>query len=281
LASSIEFQRFRITLRGWGGFLSENKTKTLTENSETLQDEGLETDALKSENTKTFMRILIVEDETKVARALKEGLEGEHYDVVVAKTGEEGFFRANAEMFDLLVLDLMLPGRDGIEVLTTLRKRGVQIPVLILTAKDDIEDRVLGLDSGADDYLVKPFAFPELLARIRALLRRGRIDQVLRFKAGDLEMDLVTRRVTRGNRTLDLTSREFELLEYLLRHRNQLVSREMLTREVWKEPSRVTPLDNVIDVHIARLRKKVDQDFPTKLIHTVRGVGFVLREGEP
>jgi two-component system copper resistance phosphate regulon response regulator CusR len=281
LASSIEFQRFRITLRGWGGFLSENKTKTLTENSETLQDEGLETDALKSENTKTFMRILIVEDETKVARALKEGLEGEHYDVVVAKTGEEGFFRANAEMFDLVVLDLMLPGRDGIEVLTTLRKRGVQIPVLILTAKDDIEDRVLGLDSGADDYLVKPFAFPELLARIRALLRRGRIDQVLRFKAGDLEMDLVTRRVTRGNRTLDLTSREFELLEYLLRHRNQLVSREMLTREVWKEPSRATPLDNVIDVHITRLRKKVDQDFPVKLIHTVRGVGFILREDEP
>jgi DNA-binding response OmpR family regulator len=281
LASSIEFQRFRITLVGWGCFLSENKTKTLTENSETLQDEGLETVALKSENIKTFMRILVVEDEAKVARALKEGLEGEHYDVVVAKTGEEGFFRANAEMFDLVVLDLMLPGRDGIEVLTTLRKRGVQIPVLILTAKDDIEDRVLGLDSGADDYLVKPFAFPELLARIRALLRRGRIDQVLRFKAGDLEMDLVTRRVTRGNRTLDLTSREFELLEYLLRHQNQLVSREMLTREVWKEPSRVTPLDNVIDVHIARLRKKVDQDFPTKLIHTVRGVGFVLREGEP
>lgn len=227
------------------------------------------------------MRILVVEDEAKVARALKEGLEGEHYDVVVAKTGEEGFFRANAEVFDLVVLDLMLPGRDGIEVLTTLRKRGVQTPVLILTAKDAVENRVLGLDSGADDYLVKPFAFPELLARIRALLRRGRIDQVLRFKAGDLEMDLVTRRVMRGNQTLDLTSREFELLEYLMRHQGHLVSREMLTREVWKEPSRATPLDNVIDVHIARLRKKVDQDFPIKLIHTVRGVGFILREGEP
>jgi DNA-binding response OmpR family regulator len=227
------------------------------------------------------MRILVVEDEAKVARALQEGLEGERYDVVVAKTGEEGFFRANAELFDLVVLDLMLPGRDGIEVLTTLRKRGVQTPVLILTAKDAVEDRVLGLDSGADDYLVKPFAFPELLARIRALLRRGRIDQVLRFKAGDLEMDLVTRKVIRANQTLDLTSREFELLEYLLRNQNQLVSREMLAREVWKEPSRATPLDNVIDVHITRLRKKVDQDFPTKLIHTVRGVGFILREGEP
>jgi len=226
------------------------------------------------------MRILVVEDEAKVARALKEGLEGEHYDVVVAKTGEEGFFRVNAEMFDLLVLDLMLPGRDGIEILTTLRKGGVQTPVLILTAKDAVEDRVLGLDSGADDYLVKPFAFPELLARIRALLRRGRIDQVLRFKAGDLEMDLVTRKVTRGNQTLDLTAREFELLEYLLRHQNHLVSREMLARDVWKEPSRATPLDNVIDVHITRLRKKVDQDFPIKLIHTVRGVGFILHEGE-
>jgi len=227
------------------------------------------------------MRILIVEDEAKVARALKEGLEGEHYDVVVAKTGEEGFFRANAEMFDLLVLDLMLPGRDGIEVLTTLRKRGLQTPVLILTAKDAVEDRVLGLDSGADDYLVKPFAFPELLARIRALLRRGRIDQVLRFKAGDLEMDLVTRRVTRDNQTLDLTSREFELLEYLLRHQNHLVSREMLAREVWKEPSRATPLDNVIDVHVAHLRRKIDEGQRVKLIHTVRGVGFVLREENP
>jgi DNA-binding response OmpR family regulator len=227
------------------------------------------------------MRILVVEDETKVAQALKEGLEAEHYEVITAKTGEEGFFYAHAEVFDLVVLDLMLPGRDGIEVLTTLRRRGLQTPVLILTARDAIEDRVLGLDSGADDYLVKPFAFPELLARIRALLRRGRTDQVLRLKAGDLEMDLVTRKVTRGRQVLNLTAREFELLEYLLRHQNQLVSREMLTRDVWKEPSRATPLDNVIDVHIARLRKKVDQDFETKLIHTVRGVGFILREGEP
>jgi len=227
------------------------------------------------------MRLLVIEDETKVAQALKEGLESEHYKVVVAKTGEDGFFRVNAEVFDLIVLDVMLPGRDGIEVLTTLRKHGTQTPVLILTAKDTVEDRVLGLDSGADDYLVKPFAFPELLARIRALLRRGRIDQVLRLKAGDLEMDLVNRKVTRNNQLLEVTAREFELLEYLLRHQNQIVSREMLTREVWKELSRATSLDNVIDVHIARLRKKVDQDFPIKLIHTVRGVGFILHEGEP
>ena len=227
------------------------------------------------------MRLLVIEDEVKVAHALKKGLESERYEVVVATTGEDGFFRANAEVFDLLVLDVMLPGRDGIEVLTTLRKRGTQTPVLILTAKDAVEDRVLGLDSGADDYLVKPFAFSELLARIRALLRRGRIDQVLRLKASDLEMDLATRKVTRGSHLLNVTAREFELLEYLLRHQNQIVSREMLTREVWKEPSRATSLDNVIDVHIARLRKKVDQDFPLKLIHTVRGVGFILCEGEP
>jgi DNA-binding response OmpR family regulator len=227
------------------------------------------------------VRILVVEDEPKVARALQEGLAAEHYDVVVAHTGEEGFFYANAEIFDVVVLDLMLPGRDGLEVLSTLRKRGLQTPVLILTARDTVEDRVLGLDSGADDYLVKPLAFPELLARIRALLRRGRVDQVLRLKAGDLEMDLVTRTVIRGHRVLELTAREFELLEYLLRHHNQLVSREMLSHDVWKEPARATPLDNVIDVHIARLRKKVDHEFATKLIHTVRGVGFILREGEP
>jgi two-component system copper resistance phosphate regulon response regulator CusR len=190
------------------------------------------------------MRVLVIEDELKVARALKQGLEEEHYDVVIAKTGEEGFFRASAERFDLIVLDLMLPGRDGIEILTTLRNRGIDTPILILTARDTVEDRVLGLDSGADDYLLKPFAFPEFLARIRALLRRGRTDQVLRLKAADLDMDLVTRRVSRSGQILDLTSREFELLEYLLRHQNQIVSREMLVREVWKETSRATPLDN-------------------------------------
>ncbi|GMV83286.1 MAG: DNA-binding response regulator [Planctomycetota bacterium] len=226
------------------------------------------------------MRILVVEDEPKVARALKQGLEGEHYDVDVATSGEEGFFRLNAETFDLIVLDLMLPGRDGLEVLSTMRKRCIQSPVLILTAKDAVEDRVIGLDCGADDYLVKPFAFPELVARIRALLRRGRADSVLRLKAADLEIDLVTRTVSRGGEAMDLTPREFELLEYLLRYHRQVVSREMLARDVWKEISRATPLDNVIDVHVARLRKKVDQDRKVKLIQTVRGVGFVLREGE-
>jgi two-component system copper resistance phosphate regulon response regulator CusR len=227
------------------------------------------------------VRVLIVEDERKLAQALASVLEGEHYEVVVAPTGEDGFFRANDEAFDVVVLDLMLPGRGGLEILQTLRKRQIQTPVLILTARDGIDDRVLGLDLGADDYLVKPFALPELLARIRALLRRGRPADALRLKASDLEIDLVTRRAVRGDRQLDLTTREFELLEYLLRHQGHLVSREMLAREVWKEPRRATPLDNVIDVQIARLRKKVDAEGMPRLIHTLRGVGFVLREGEP
>jgi two-component system, OmpR family, copper resistance phosphate regulon response regulator CusR len=227
------------------------------------------------------VRILVVEDEAKVAAALREGLTGEGYDVVVAATGEDGFFLASAEVFDLVVLDLMLPGRDGFEILAALRKRSLQMPILILTARDTVDDRVTGLDRGADDYLVKPFAFAELLARIRALLRRGRVDHVLRLKAGDVEIDVVTRRATRGQHVLPLTTREFEMLEYLVRHQGAIVSREMLARDVWREPSRGTPLDNVIDVHMVHLRRKVDQDFPVKLIHTVRGVGFVLQEGEP
>src|SRR5215470_3987523 len=197
------------------------------------------------------VRVLVVEDERKVAKALREGLEAEHYDVRVASTGEEGFFLANHESFDLVVLDLMLPRRDGLEVLATLRKRGLQTPVLVLTARDTVEDRVQGLDRGADDYLVKPFAFPELMARIRALLRRGRPDQIWKLQHGDLSMDLTTRTVTRGGRSVDLTVKEFEMLEYLLRHRGHVVSREMLARDVWRVTARATPLDNVIDVTIA------------------------------
>jgi two-component system, OmpR family, copper resistance phosphate regulon response regulator CusR len=227
------------------------------------------------------VRVLIVEDERKLAQVLSSTLQAEHYDVVVAATGEDGFYRANAELFDLVVLDLMLPGRSGLEILQTLRQRHVETPVLILTARDGVEDRVLGLDRGADDYLVKPFALPELLARIRALLRRGRSSEILRLKVANLEMDLVARRVVRGDRAIDLTGREFELLEYLLRHQGNLVSREMLAKDVWKEPRRATPLDNVIDVQMARLRRKVDLDGAARLIHTVRGVGFVVREGEP
>jgi DNA-binding response OmpR family regulator len=175
----------------------------------------------------------------------------------------------------------MLPGRDGLQILKTVREGGVKTPVLVLTARDTLEDRVTGLDSGADDYLVKPFAFAELLARIRALLRRGRVADPVRFGVADLEMDLVTRKVTRAGRTVELTAREFELLEYLLRYAGQVVSRDALARDVWSETARSTPLDNVIDVHIARLRRKIDLDGLAKLIHTVRGVGFILREGEP
>ena len=227
------------------------------------------------------MRILVVEDELKVANALKEGLEDEKFDVIVAPTGEDAFFRVNTEKFDLIVLDLMLPGRDGLQILTTIRKRGLETPVLLLTARDSLEDRVTGLDSGADDYLVKPFAFEELLARIRALLRRGRAVEMLRFEIGDLDLDVVTRKVTRGGKAVDLTAREFELLEYLVRHEGRVVMRDMLARDVWKETARGTPLDNVIDVHIARLRRKVDAEPYEKLIHTVRGVGFMLKQGEP
>jgi len=223
------------------------------------------------------MRVLIVEDEKKVARALRDGLEAEHYDVRVASTGEEGFFLLNHEAFDLVILDLMLPGRDGLEVLATLRKRELDTPVLILTAKDTVDDRVHGLDVGADDYLVKPFAFSELLARIRALLRRGRPDPVLKLQHGDLTMDLPTRKVARAGTPVELTMKEFEILEYLLRHAGRVVSREMLARDVWRVTARATPLDNVIDVTIARLRRKIDDPFTTKVLHTVRGVGFILR----
>ncbi|MFC1545359.1 response regulator transcription factor [Gemmatimonadota bacterium] len=224
------------------------------------------------------MRILVVEDQKKVAQALKKGLEAEHYEVEVASTGEDGFFLVSSQTFDLVLLDLMLPGRSGIDVLHTMREQEIQTPVLILTARDAVEDRVIGLDAGADDYLVKPFAFPELLARIRALLRRGRSDQLLRLKFSDLEMDLVTRQVRRADQEIQLSAREYDLLEYLLRNCGHVVSRQMLARDVWQETDRVTPIDNVIDVHITRLRKKVDQPFEQPLIRTVRGVGFVIGE---
>jgi two-component system, OmpR family, copper resistance phosphate regulon response regulator CusR len=224
------------------------------------------------------MRVLVVEDEHKVARALQEGLQGEGYDVVVEHSGEDAFFRINTERFDVALLDITLPGRDGLEILRALRTRDLETRVLVLTARDGLDDRVRGLDSGADDYVVKPFAFAELLARIRALQRRGRAGEALRHRCADLELDRPTRRVARSGRAIELTAREFELLEYLMRFERQVVSRETLARDVWHERVRTTTLDNVIDVHIARLRRKVDAEFPAKLIHTVRGVGFMLRE---
>ena len=227
------------------------------------------------------MKILVIEDEHKVAEALKEGLEHESYAVDIAHTGEDGFFLLNSKQYNLLLLDLMLPGRDGIEILKTIRDKKLDIPVLILTARDTVEDRVLGLDSGADDYLVKPFAFPELLARIRVLLKRGKEKQTSRLQLADLEMDLIKRKVKRSGKDIALTLREFDLLEYLLRNQNQIVSREMLAADVWKETNRATPIDNLIDVHIARLRRKIDDPFETKLLHTVRGVGFIFSEDTP
>lgn len=227
------------------------------------------------------MRILIIEDEKKVAKALKEGLERENFKTKIAYNGEDGFFLIHSEQFDLIILDLNLPGRDGIEVLQTMRQKGISTPVLILTARDGLDNKVLGFESGADDYLVKPFAFPELVARIRALVRRGKTEQDLLLSLGDLEVDLVSRKVTRSRRTIPVTVKEFELLEYFLKNKNKIVSREMLGREVWNDIGRATPLDNVIDVHITHLRKKIDEPFSKKLLHTLRGVGFMFSEHQP
>ncbi len=224
------------------------------------------------------MKILVIEDDRKIAQALKKGLESERYEVEVAPAGEDGLSMAGGCAFDLIILDLMLPGRDGLEILTAVRGRGDKTPVIILTAKDTVEDRVVGLDAGADDYLVKPFAFPELSARIRALFRRGAVSAAVKLELADLEMDSARREAARGGRPLALTAREFDLLEYLLLNQGRVVTREMLASDVWKETRRATPLDNVIDVHIARLRKKIDEPYAVRLLHTVRGVGFILRE---
>jgi DNA-binding response OmpR family regulator len=221
-------------------------------------------------------RLLVVEDQKRLLQSLRRGLQEEGYEVVAVATGEEGFYLASTETFDALVLDLMLPGRGGIEVLKDLRVKGFSKPVLILTARDTVEDRVLGLDIGADDYLVKPFAFAELLARLRALLRRDTTGRELFLRADDLEMDLLGRRVVRGGVELELTRREFELLEYLLRSKNTTVTREMITRDVWKETSGVPT--NVIDVYITQLRKKIDRPDGRQLIQTIRGVGYTVRD---
>jgi len=226
------------------------------------------------------MHVLVVEDEPKVAGALRDGLSQAGYAVKLAATGDQGHELLLAERFDLAVLDLMLPGRCGLSILEELRARGSSLPVLVLTARDAIEDRVQGLDRGADDYLVKPFALSELLARVRALLRRGP-PEAERLSVGDLKMDAAARKVTRAGVPLDLTPRELDILSCLLRAEGRAVSRETLSREVWNSASRATPLDNVIDVHMARLRRKVDAHAKAKLLHTIRGVGFALSVDEP
>ena len=225
------------------------------------------------------MRVLLVEDQQKVADALREGLTSEGFAVVHEPTGDEGFYRAATDSFDLILLDLGLPGRDGLDILKTLRRQGNHTCAIVLTARDSVADRVTGLDAGADDYVVKPFAFAELLARIRALMRRGTVPR-FRFRIGDLELDLLTRSAVRAGVPIELTAREFEFLTYLMRHSGEVVSRDTIARDVWGERERSAPLDNVIDVHVARLRKKVDPPGMRPLIHTIRGVGFTVG-GEP
>lgn len=221
-------------------------------------------------------RVLIVEDEDKLRRALERGLSGEGYDVVAVADGDNGLACATREPFDCLILDVMLPGRDGIEVLSALRACGVPTPVLILSARGELEDRVRGLDLGADDYLAKPFAWSELLARLRACLRRTPAGEASTLRAGCLDLDRVHRQLACGTRRVALTIRECELLEYLMRRAGQPVSREQLAREVWRD--RQTVLTNVIDVFINQLRKKLDRAGAGGVIQTVRGVGYVLRD---
>jgi DNA-binding response OmpR family regulator len=225
------------------------------------------------------VRILIIEDEVKTAQAIRQGLRGEGYDALVANSGEEGYALIDSEAFDLVILDWMLPGRDGIEILKAMRARGTKTPVLLLTARDAVEDRVLGLDSGADDYLIKPFAFAELVARIRVLLRRSQ-NEVSRKQVDNLLVDFQARRVWRGGQEIVLTPREFDLIAHLMRHAGQVVTRQMIAQDLWREPHRLTPLDNVIDVHLAHLRKKIDEGQRIKLIQTMRGVGFMLASEE-
>lgn len=220
--------------------------------------------------------MLVIEDQKRLQKNLRKGLEEEGYEVLSALTGEEGYYLATTQDCDALVLDLMLPGRDGLSILKDLRTHGLTKPVLILTSRDTVEDRVSGLDAGADDYLIKPFAFAELVARLRALLRRNLSDRELVLRADTLELDLVAHRVARNGMALDLSQREFELLEFLLRHLNATVTRDMISRDVWKEPDGVWT--NVIEVYINSLRKKVEQPGQRQLIHTVRGVGYALRD---
>ena len=222
------------------------------------------------------MRILLVEDDARVASFIRRGLREERYTVDIGKDGEDALFLAQTGEYDLIVLDVLLPKRNGLDVLKTLRSERNTTPILMLTARDELSDKVKGLDAGADDYLTKPFRFDELLARIRALLRR-RGDMVPTvLKAADLELDALHHRVTRGKQALDLTNREYALLEFLLRHTNQVVSRTALAEHVWEHD--FDPLSNVIDVHIARLRRKIDHGFRIKLLHTLRGSGYVLQD---
>jgi two-component system copper resistance phosphate regulon response regulator CusR len=221
------------------------------------------------------MRLLIVEDEPKVARFVERGLREEHYAVDVAANGEEGLDLAIVHDYDLVILDVMLPKKDGFEVLQALRAAKRPCKVLMLTARDSVKDRVRGLDGGADDYLVKPFAFAELLARVRALLRRSGGTEVTTLSFADLVLDVKARKVTRAGQPVALSAREFAVLEHLLRHQGEVITRTRLSEQVWDQ--HFDSMTNVIDVTLYHLREKVDRGFASPLIHTVRGVGYVLK----
>lgn len=222
------------------------------------------------------MRVLLVEDEPAVASFIEKGLREASYSVHTVLTGDDCLRLAGNEEFDVVLLDLMLPGRDGFSVLRALRERQVTTPIICLTARDNVTDRVRGLDLGADDYLAKPFSFAELLARIRAVLRRGTALAANTVVIDDLVIDLAARRVQRAGKRIDLSAREYALLEYLARNAGHILSRTMILEHIWDMNQ--DPLTNVVDVHINRLRKKVDYEFDRPLIHTIRSVGYVLRE---
>jgi heavy metal response regulator len=222
------------------------------------------------------MRILVVEDEKKVASFLKKGLEEENYAVDVAHDGEEGLALAQINEYDLVILDIMLPKLDGMEVLRQIRSDGSGVPILILTAKDSVEDIVGGLDSGSDDYLTKPFSFAELVARVRALLRRRMMEKTDLLEVDDLTLSLSTHRVKRGGREIELTAKEYGLLEYFMRNPNRILTRTLIAEHVWDY--HFDSSTNVIDVYVNYLRKKIDQGFEKKLIHTVRGSGYIMKD---
>ena len=225
------------------------------------------------------MKILIVEDERKTGDYLKQGLSEAGFVADLARDGVEGRHAALHDDYDLVVLDVMLPGLDGWQVLRSIRAAGKQVPVLFLTARDQVEDRVRGLEEGADDYLVKPFAFSELLARVRTLLRRGKAREASCLRAADLEVDLLRRRVTRAGRRVELTAKEFALLELLLRRQAEILPRSLIASQVWD--MNFDSDTNVIEVAVRRLRAKIDDDFEPKLIRTVRGMGYLLEAPEP
>lgn len=222
------------------------------------------------------MRILVVEDEKKVASFIQRGLEEEEFTVDVANDGEEGVTMAGSVSYDLILMDVMLPKKDGLTAITEIREKQIETPILCLTAKDTVDDIVSGLDVGSDDYLTKPFAFAELVARVRALIRRGSQDRGAELLFADLRLDPVSHRVWRDNTEIDLTSKEYALLEYFLRNANQVLTRTMIAEHVWDYT--FDSFTNIIDVYVNYLRKKVDRNYDKKLIHTVRGVGYVLKE---